>query len=425
MCSRRVSHSPVLWLHKFISPRCLILILLILTTGAAFGFVGVSVRWGNPGKVQQASPEPALSHAATTSRVSMAKADISMTAVKTVSAASYDDVAVAPDSIVTAYGVGLATVILAASDVDPSTPGFQLPKQLGGTTVEVEGRKADLFFVSPLQINYVIPPETPRGLANVVVRSGDGTISQGTVQIVEVVPSIFTANASGSGVPAATLLRVKADNSRSFEELSTLNPNPNPDGSNRDIPKVLDLGTDSDKGYSVLYATGVRRRTNIQDVHVLVGGEEAVVEYAGPQPDFAALDQINAIIPRSLIGKGPVNVSVSVTGFTTSNEVNINIGEAVGNAPPKGFGFPTPALAGSPLEINGTGFFPLKGDNTVLMGDLNADVMQAAPTKLTVMVPFGVESGPVRVRTKLGVGVSLGDLTVRTSISGYVQNTLR
>src|SRR5262249_25410638 len=182
---------------------------------------------------------------------------------------------------------------------------------------------------------------------------------------------------------------------------------------------------DTDKAYLVLYATGVRRRTNIQDVHVLVGGEEAVVEYAGPQPDFAALDQINAIIPRSLIGKGPVDVSVSVTGFTTSNQVSINIGETIGNAPPQVFGFPIPALAGSPLEINGKGFFPIRADNTVLMGDLKADVMQAAPTKLTVMVPFGVATGPVKVRTKLGEGISLGDLTVRTSISGYVQNTLR
>src|SRR5262249_20820370 len=70
--------------------------------------------------------------------------------VTTVSAASYASI-VSPDSIASAFGLRLATHTEAAS----SQP---LPTSLAGTTVTVNGERARLFFVSPTQINYLIPP---------------------------------------------------------------------------------------------------------------------------------------------------------------------------------------------------------------------------------------------------------------------------
>ena len=49
----------------------------------------------------------------------------------------------------------------------------------------------------------------------------------------------------------------------------------------------------------------------------------------------------------------------------------------------------------------------------------------ASATALTVVVPFGAETGSVSVRTPLGEGTSSGPLQVRTSISGFVENTSR
>src|SRR5437868_1054331 len=79
--------------------------------------------------------------------------------VVTVSAASYATV-VSPESIVAAFGVGLATEIKVASTIP-------LPTTLAGTTVRVNGEAALLFFVSPQQINYLIPAGTPPGTAAV------------------------------------------------------------------------------------------------------------------------------------------------------------------------------------------------------------------------------------------------------------------
>jgi uncharacterized protein (TIGR03437 family) len=47
---------------------------------------------------------------------------------------------------------------------------------------------------------------------------------------------------------------------------------------------------------------------------ITVGGVDCPVGYVGKQPTFAGLDQINARLPRTLIGKGEVDVMVSFSG---------------------------------------------------------------------------------------------------------------
>ncbi|HMY75749.1 MAG TPA: hypothetical protein PLQ88_28265, partial [Blastocatellia bacterium] len=127
--------------------------------------------------------------------------DIAGNLVTTVPAASFEQVPVAPNSIVTAFTPDLGSAVVIAP------PGTSLPTELGGTTVEVNGRRAGLFFVSPTQINYHMPAETVEGVADVVVRNGAKVFS-GSVMIAKVAPAIFTANASGRGVPAANIVRV-------------------------------------------------------------------------------------------------------------------------------------------------------------------------------------------------------------------------
>src|SRR5262249_4751138 len=55
--------------------------------------------------------------------------------------------------------------------------------------------------------------------------------------------------------------------------------------------------------------------------------------YAGKQPDFAGLDQINVELPRSLIGRGVQDVIVNVPEATPSKAVQIEMGAAAGNFP--------------------------------------------------------------------------------------------
>jgi uncharacterized protein (TIGR03437 family) len=55
----------------------------------------------------------------------------------------------------------------------------------------------------------------------------------------------------------------------------------------------------------------------------IIGGTIASVLYAGTQGDYAGLDQANISLPRSLAGRGAVDLTLSADG-NNSNAVSIN-----------------------------------------------------------------------------------------------------
>lgn len=233
-----------------------------------------------------------------------------------VSAASYT-ADLAREAIVAAFGSGLTTT----TQVATATP---LPTMLAGTTVKVRDsagteRNAPLFFISPTQINYLIPPGTATGMATITVNDNDGTLAATTVLISQIAPGLFTTNASGQGLAAAVALRVKADGSQSFEPIARFDP-----AQSRFIPIPIDLGPESEQVFLILYGTGIRFRSSLSAVSVRLGGVDAPVTYAGEQGNLVGLDQVNARLPRSLIGRGEVEVVLTAEG-KTANAVRVSI----------------------------------------------------------------------------------------------------
>ncbi len=336
--------------------------------------------------------------------------------VTTVSAASYE-APVAPESIVSAFGSPLATSV-GVADTLP------LPTTLAGTTVKVKDsermeRLAPLFFVAPTQINYLIPAGTASGEAAVTITNSDGAVSIGKVQIAQVAPALFTANASGRGVAAAVVLRIKPNGKESFEPVAR------PDRSQDCfVHAPIDLNPIDDRVFLLLYGTGLRLPG--QTIRVLLGGEIRPTAYA-PVQGLAGLDQINVELPRTLIGRGVVECTLTVDGLPiTSNPVTIEIAPPPNDVnSPRVAGFsPTTVLAGTILTINGMNFDPVKEKNLVLCGCTETRTMEeASETRLSAKVPFGTASGKVAVRTSRGQGESTVELIMSTSISGYVENT--
>jgi len=72
----------------------------------------------------------------------------------------------------------------------------------------------------------------------------------------------------------------------------------------------------------VLYGTGIRNRAALSDVMVQIGDQSLPAAYAGAQPTFIGLDQVNVVLPGSLAGSGTVSLSVSVAG-TSSNALTV------------------------------------------------------------------------------------------------------
>jgi uncharacterized protein (TIGR03437 family) len=340
--------------------------------------------------------------------------------ITSVSAASFEKT-VTPEGIAAGFGSNLASGTASATSVP-------LPTTLNGVSLTVAGRNAGLFFVSAGQINYLIPPDTPVGDADVVVRSNGNITHTGKVTVASAAPALFSANATGQGVATAVAARVAANGAQTFEPVAVRS-------GNTFVTRPISLDPATDRVFLVLFLSGVRGAGNgdgnssngvAENVRVLLGGTEFTPAYAGRQGSLAGLDQINLELPRSLIGRGKLKLSVNAAGFT-SNEVEIEIAGSVGTSPPTVASFsPSLATASEQLTINGSGFSSTPGNNVVLINGLETyAVDSASPTQLVVKVPFGAETGRVSVRTTGGEGSSSNNVGVRTTLSGVVTDTNR
>ncbi len=238
-------------------------------------------------------------------------------AATTVSAANYRGERLAAESIVAAFGQNFSTTTQAAPNNQP------LPTTLAGASVRVTdaagtARSAQLFFVSPAQINFLIPPGTAPGAATVTFTNTNGALSTGAVNVAGVAPGLFTANASGRGLAAAQALRVRGG-AQTFEPIARFDQ-----AQNQFVAVPIDLGPETDQVFLVVYGTGFRFRSSLGAVAATIGGTPAQVNFAGAQGTFVGLDQANILIPRSLIGRGEVNVAFFVDG-QPSNEVRVNV----------------------------------------------------------------------------------------------------
>jgi uncharacterized protein (TIGR03437 family) len=234
----------------------------------------------------------------------------------TVSAASFGN-AIAPEAIVALFGTNLTSVTAVAT----TTP---LPTALSDTTVTIKDasgveRLAPLFFVSPNQINYVVPAGTAPGAAQVLVRAGDNITGVDAINVTIVAPAFFSANANGQGVVAGVALRVKADGTQVFEPLAEFDA-----AQGRFVPVPLELGASTEEVFLILFGTGLRNRSDLSNVRVRVGGVESPVLYAGVTPGFVGLDQLNLQLPRSLAGRGVADIVMTVDG-RQSNAVQVTI----------------------------------------------------------------------------------------------------
>ncbi len=338
-------------------------------------------------------------------------------AFASISAASFET-NLTPEGIAAGFGSNLAPSTATAT----TTP---LPTTLNTISVTVNGVNAGLFFVSAGQINYLIPLGTAVGEATVnVLRSGVITHT-GKVTIVSAAPAIFTANANGTGVPAAIVLRVAANGVQTTETIAQL-------VNNRWATKAINLGPTGERVFLILFLCGIRGLPNsdgnsgngvAENVRVLIGGIEQIPIFANKQGGLVGVDQINVEIPRELLGRGKIKTAV-IGGGISSLEVEIEIAGVTGTNPPTVSSFaPTLATAGETLNINGAGFSATAANNLVRVNGLEALVESASATQLIVRVPYGAEAGRVAVRTTTGEGSSSNDVSVRTTISGLATDT--
>jgi uncharacterized protein (TIGR03437 family) len=230
------------------------------------------------------------------------------------SAASLKAGPVAPDSMVTVFGGQLASGAQTAT-VQP------LPTTLGDCTVTVTdangvARAAGLYYVSPNQINFKIPTDTAVGTATITVVTGDQTQTLGNLTITATSPGLFFLNTDG--LAAADLTRVSGNNT-TYGSIAQLDST-----TNLFVAVPIDLGADTDKVYLTFYGTGMRYRSSLDSVQVLIGNVSVQPDFVGASTTSDGLDLVHVLLPTSLRGSGTANVAVVVNGVS-SNGVRVVI----------------------------------------------------------------------------------------------------
>ncbi len=242
--------------------------------------------------------------------------------VTSVTSSSYSAGDLAPDSILSAFARTLATGV----EIAASLP---LPTRLLGTRVVVKDsagveREQSLFFVAPQQVNYLLHPQTALGPATVTVYINNDIVSLGEINVARLSPGLFTQNATGDGAPAAYGLRLKGGAS-TLEPVTVVNYD---QAAKTWVPAVIDLGADNDQVFLVVFGSGFRRVSGLSAITAKIGNVTIPVLFAGAAPDFVGLDQLNlGPIPRSLVGSGLVNLTVTIDGkvANTGKSIQLNI----------------------------------------------------------------------------------------------------
>lgn len=227
-------------------------------------------------------------------------------------------------AIIASFGSNLAATTQSAASVP-------LPTSLAGVAVLVDGKPAPLFFVSPTQINYQVPENTARGTAKVEVVRSNQVVAQGALSLSGPAPSLFTANADGTGVPSGYVTRVKANNEQVNESFLRF------DQAQQKFVATPILRQAGESLYLVLWGTGFHSTPDsdgngangaAENVEVTIGGLPSQVVYAG-RSGYVGVEQLNIHIPANVTPGTNLTVLVRVNdgqgNIIRANEVLIAI----------------------------------------------------------------------------------------------------
>src|SRR5262245_24326085 len=232
------------------------------------------------------------------------------------SAASFRAGALAGESIVSIFGAALATETQAAVWLPLSTT-------LANTSVRFRDSAgneslAPLFYVSPTQINLLLPANAANGSSVFTVIKSDSTAPSGVAQIEPVAPGVFSANSSAEGVAVGYVTRFRSNGARVNEPIAQFDA-----AQNSYVAVPIDLGPPTDDVFLVLFGTGIRHLTSLSNATVRIADMDLPALYAGAQSEYPGVDQINVRLPKGLAGRGEVAVEFRADG-QAANVVKIN-----------------------------------------------------------------------------------------------------
>ncbi len=218
-----------------------------------------------------------------------------------------------------APALGLLVSIFGAALADGNFPAtVPLPTQLGSTSVIVSGTQLPLQYVSPGQINVVIPYNmTVNTPLQLIVQRGNAISVPAPIAVFDTQPAILSTSGSGSG--QGHIYKTDASGNAVLADAAS----PAKAG---DVLVIYTVGlgvvTPAVKAgdpspYPPANASGA--------VSVTIGGVPAKVVFAGLTPGGVGLYQVNVEVPGGVFPGGQVPVTLAVAGKSGPGNVYMGI----------------------------------------------------------------------------------------------------
>jgi uncharacterized protein (TIGR03437 family) len=229
-----------------------------------------------------------------------------------VNAASQIPDSVSPGEILTVYGFGAGPSATAGFELNASG---DVASSLHGAQILFDGNPAPMLYGSAYQANVIVPYEVAGETTTSVALEYGGIISGAwAIPVAASAPGIFTLGGAGIG-QAAVLNQDNTVNSAS---------NAAARGSIVQIYATGE-GQTSPPGVTGSVISSDLRRP-LLPVTVSIGGQNAVVQYAGSAADsVSGLLQVNAVVPQQVTPGLSVPVVVSVGGVPSQRGATIAV----------------------------------------------------------------------------------------------------
>jgi uncharacterized protein (TIGR03437 family) len=163
-----------------------------------------------------------------------------------------------------------------------------------------------------------MPSGLATGIATFTITNGSGAPLTAIGAVGQVAPALFSMSNNGSGLAAATAIRVNAGSPTQQFPVTLFDCSSLPC---KAVP--IDVGTDTPV-FLTLYGTGIRHRGSADQILVTINGIGVPILFGGTQPDFAGLDQINVPLTLNLRGSGVTNVVLKVEQHQ-ANTVTVDV----------------------------------------------------------------------------------------------------
>ena len=246
----------------------------------------------------------------------------SISAQGVVSASAFGQfTSIAPGSWIEIYGANLSATTRGWTLADFS--GINAPTSLDGVKVTIGGEPAFIDYISPGQINALVPSGIPTGAQQIIVTNTAGTSAAYNINVNAVEPGILAPPSFNiNGVAYAVAIFTDGAYALPTGAIAGVNSRPAKPG---DVVTLYGVGfgpvTPS------IPAGQLVQQTNMLSLplQLSIGGVPAQVLYDGLAPDFTGLYQLNVMVPSAAPGNAALTFTLN--GVSGTQTLTIALGQ--------------------------------------------------------------------------------------------------